>query len=742
MSQTALKFRTVRSLAPMTALLIVASALIAGLLWWSAREVDRIARERDRAIVSLVLAQSIDRVAYDQEASTVWDETLRQVTRRPLDLPWIDTNLGIWFHTYYGHDETYLLDGGDTPVYAMRQGKRLPPAAYAKVSAIAQPLVDELRKLKSQRGLRAASREVEMLSPGAADLAMVDGRPAIVSAKPVVSDTGEIEQTPGREMVHVSIVFLDRGFVTRLREKYALQGAHVATSDISGWREASVPLRKRDGQPISYFIWRPFAPGGQVTATVAPVLLAALAIGIIVVLLLAQRLGRKTMDLEASEAHAQHLARHDALTGLPNRAMFENRLDAALARCRRDGSLLALLSIDLDRFKQVNDTLGHPAGDALICEVAQRLQAEMRPYDTVARIGGDEFAIIAIAPDGQSAIEAIAARIVEELGRPFDLTGAQSFIGASIGITVAPADSLDRTELCRKADIALYKAKLGGRARHAFFCPSMDDSIKTRETIDRDLRKAIADCDNQLAVHYQPVFSTITGQITGVEALLRWNHPTKGSISPAVFITFAEESGLIEVLGDWVMRTAIRDAARWPDLRIAINVSPVQVRNRRFADHVFEILAASGLDPQRLELEITETALMGGSSDVTQTLSRLRARGIRIALDDFGTGYSSLSHIRDIAVDRIKIDRSFVTAIDTGHGAALVQAIVTLARANGLQLTAEGVETQRQHEFLERIGCEELQGYLLSAPITADAIDEMLRARATHDYFARPPRAA
>jgi diguanylate cyclase (GGDEF)-like protein len=718
------KSYTARLLAPIAIVLILASALIAGLLLWSANEVDRIARERDRAIVSLVLAQSIDRVAYDQEASTVWDESVRQLAKVPLDLDWIDNNLGIWLGSYYGHDEVYILRSDGTPVYAMNGGKRVGPSHYARIRPVVRRLIADLRRAGAAPPPRA--REVAMLSPGAADLTMVHGRPAIVSVKPVVSDTGTLVQRPGSEALHVSVAFLDAGFVDRLNGQYALHGGRFSFFDTPLRGEASVPLRKHDGSPVGYFIWRPFAPGAEVTASVAPVLLAALVLAALAMVLLARHLGRKTLDLAASEAHAQHLALHDALTGLPNRAMFEQRLDAALARCKRDGSRLALLYVDLDRFKQVNDTLGHPAGDVLIGEVARRLLAQVRPYDTVARIGGDEFAIIQVASENQAATEAMAARIVEDLGRPFDLTGAQSHIGASVGIALAPADGLDRTELCRKADIALYKAKLGGRARHAQVCPAMDEAIRTRETIDRDLRKAIADPDRQLKVHYQPVFSTVTGAMTGVEALLRWDHPEQGTIAPAAFIGFAEESGLIELLGEWVLRRAMRDAGDWPGIRLSVNVSPIQIRNRRFAAGVMELLQETGFDPARLELEITETALMDGSSEVDRTLARLRTRGVGIALDDFGTGYSSLSHIRDIAVDRIKIDRSFVTAIDTGHGAALVQAIVTLAHANGLHLTAEGVETRHQHEFLESIGCEELQGYLLSRPVTADEITARL----------------
>jgi diguanylate cyclase (GGDEF)-like protein len=731
---------TARLLAPIVAVSTLVAALIGGILLWSSNEVDRISRERDRAIVSHVLSRTVARVGHVQESSTVWDEAVRQLAKRPVDGDWLDLNLGVWFNSYAGHDEVYLLDGGAAPLYAMRNGKRASPSAYDALEDVVRPLVTELRGMTdpAPRG----DDDMATLSPGAADLATVRGRPAIVSAKPVISDTGELVQQPGSEAVHVSVVFLDNAFISRLSGHYGLAGGRYSPTASPQPGEAAAPLLNRSGRPIGYFIWRPFAPGGDVRDSIAPFLLIALALAGVVVFLLTHRLGRRTMDLEASKAQAQHLALHDVMTGLPNRAMFENRLDAALARTGRDGSRLALLYIDLDRFKEVNDTLGHPAGDALIREVAHRLLALVRGYDTVARIGGDEFAIIQVGPESQAATEAICRRIVEELSRPFELMGAQSDIGASVGIAVAPEDGYDRNELSRKADIALYRAKLDGRGRHAFFCPSMDEAIKARETIESDLRKALADCDNQLKVHYQPVFSMATGAMTAVEALLRWDHPEKGLVSPAAFIAFAEESGLIELLGECVLRTAMRDAAGWPGIRISVNVSPIQTRSRSFADMVMRMLAEAEMEPERLELEITETALLDGSPEVAGTLSELRARGIGIALDDFGTGYSSLSHIRDLAVDRIKIDRSFITAIETGNGAALIQAIAALAHANGLRLTAEGVETHRQRELLEAVGCDEMQGFLLSRPVTAEEITSLLLSGKHADDFIARSRAA
>ena len=716
------KSHIAKLLVPIISISFVAIVVIFGLLLWSGKEVDRISRERDKSIVSLVISQGIERVAHAQESSTVWELAVRKVQERPLDYKWLDLNLGTWFKSYAGHDEVYVLSRDGAPLYAMRDGQRVDAASYRDVSKVVAPLVRQLRRLSAPSPQESGG--VAMLSPGASDLAMLRGRPAIVSAKPIISDSGETVQPPGSEAVHVSVVYLDGKFLAQMSRQYGLSGTHFSMTGPS-WNETGLPLHSHDGRLIGYFVWQPFAPGDAVTLNVAPVLLTALAFAGLVVFLLARRLGRNTMDLEASQAQAQHLALHDVLTGLPNRAMFENRLEAALARCRRDGSRLALLYLDLDRFKQVNDSLGHAAGDEVIREVARRLTSEIRAYDTVARLGGDEFAIILVEPGSRAATEDVCARIIADISRPFEFMGVQSFIGVSIGVALAPNDGTERNELARKADIALYKAKVEGRGRSAFFCPTMDEAVRSRDGLLRELRAAIADSDNQMRLYYQPVFSSRTGAMVAVEALLRWQHPDRGLVAPTTFIGLAEETGLIEDIGQWVLRTAIRDARRWPGLRMSINVSPVQLRNASFAEGVLQLIGDAAMKPGRLELEITETALMDSSAEVSETLARLRRCGIITTLDDFGTGYSSLSHIRDIAVDRIKIDRSFVTAIETGNGASLIQAIVTLAHANGLELTAEGVETSRQRDLLEDVGCEELQGYLFSRPVTADEITDL-----------------
>lgn len=702
--------------------------LILGLLFWSGKEADRIARQRDRALVALVLNQMVDQVGHAQESSTVWDDAVLQVRKRPLDMGWIDRNLGVWFDNYAGIDEVYILDPQDRPIYAMRNGRRALPEAFIAAEAVAAPLVTALRKSRKPQG--RGESDVAMLSAGQADFGIVRGRPALVSIKPVVTDSGHLPQKPGSEALHVAVEYLDAEFFGRMGNQFGLTDAHYAAVPDTLRGQRSVALQDHQRRTIGYLHWRPFTPGSQVIAALAPVLLVALLLTGALVYLLASRLARRTHDLEDSRRHAQHRATHDELTGLGNRSMFEQRLDEAMARARRHKTLLALLYIDLDRFKQVNDTLGHPAGDALIRQVARRLLAEVRKYDFVARVGGDEFAVIVDEPEDRRAVERICARIVAEVERPFDLAGSQAFIGASIGVALAPMHGADRTELTRKADIALYRAKTDGRSRYRFFTPDLDVDVQAREETYRDLRQALADCDRQLALHYQPIYTLETGRMVGVEALLRWHHPEHGVMPPADLVRSAEESGLIEVLGDWVLHRAVQDARAWPGLRVAVNVSPLQLRSRKFVDTVRKVLASGAITPDRLEVELTETALMSAPDEVGHCLAALRGLGVACALDDFGTGYSSLSHIRDFAVDRVKIDRSFVNAIDTQPGAALVEAIVSLARANGLRLTAEGVEKPEQQAFLRRVGCHEVQGFLLSRPVPAEAIARVLQDNA------------
>jgi diguanylate cyclase (GGDEF)-like protein/PAS domain S-box-containing protein len=426
-----------------------------------------------------------------------------------------------------------------------------------------------------------------------------------------------------------------------------------------------------------------------------------------------------------AEEKIAHLAHYDALTELPNRVLFREKLERSLKELK-PGARLAVLYIDVDEFKSVNDALGHPVGDELLKGVARRLRDCLGESDIAARLGGDEFAIIQRTPHGAVDTERLVAAIYDEIRKPFECAGHLISTDASIGIAMAPADGLNLDQLLKNADLALYGAKGDGRRTYRFFEAGMDARAKARRTLELDLRQAIA--DGGFEVHYQPVIDLHDNKISGCEALLRWRHPQRGTISPADFIPVAEDTGLINELGQFVLETACREAAKWPEhVRIAVNVSPVQFRNQTLALNVATALAASGVAPSRLELEITEAVLMRDDEAALAMLHQLRALGIRIALDDFGTGYSSLSYLHRFPFDKIKIDRSFVKNIsDEGASSAIIQAVVNIATASNMTTTAEGVEQEWQRELLRELGCTEMQGYLFSPAVSAAEIARLM----------------
>jgi len=415
------------------------------------------------------------------------------------------------------------------------------------------------------------------------------------------------------------------------------------------------------------------------------------------------------------ERRIGHMALHDALTGLPNRKLFAEQLDHALARLAPD-ERLAVAYLDLDRFKAVNDTMGHPAGDALLRLVAERLVAHT-PDAVVARLGGDEFALMLSRIPRSTDLAAVADTMFRQFNRSFVVDGQQVDTRCSVGIAVAPMDGADGDTLVKNADLALYRVKEEGRDGYRFFQPAMDEQARRRRSTEVDLRRAIRDGGFEL--HYQPLYNFAQEALSGFEALIRWRHPTRGLIAPDNFIPLAEETGLIGAIGDWVLGEACRVAAGWPEpLRVAINVSPIQIRDGFLADKVAAALTRHGLRPDRLEIEITESVFLDRTAATLAMLHRLRALGVRIALDDFGTGYSSLSYLRSFPFDKIKIDRSFVAELSTNReSSAIVRAITTLADALGMESLAEGVEHESQAMLLRHIGCQQIQGYWLSRPV-------------------------
>jgi diguanylate cyclase (GGDEF)-like protein len=427
------------------------------------------------------------------------------------------------------------------------------------------------------------------------------------------------------------------------------------------------------------------------------------------------------------QARIEHLAHYDPLTGLPNRALFQRHAEGLLLET--EGVQFAILYIDIDEFKRINDSLGHLIGDEFLKGVAERLRQSVGPQDFIARLGGDEFAIVQYGVDSDEDVSALVADIYQALRTPFDCCGHSLGSDASIGIAMAPRHGTGLHGLLKSADLAMYAAKAAGRRTHRFFEPSMEAQANLRRELEGDMRLAIA--ERGFEIHYQPLVDLGSNEIAGCEALLRWRHPTRGMVSPAEFVPVAEETGLIEEIGEWVLRTACAEAATWPaHTRIAVNVSPIQFKSQTLSLKVAAALAESGLDPRRLELEITEAVLIADDDAALVALNQLRALGVHIALDDFGTGYSSLSYLPRFPFDKIKIDRSFVKELARGTGSSsIIKAVVSIANDRNMITTAEGIETQQQRDAVQALGCTQMQGYLFSAARPAHEIRKMLAGR-------------
>ena len=447
---------------------------------------------------------------------------------------------------------------------------------------------------------------------------------------------------------------------------------------------------------------------------------------------------RRLLDLRTemaqrnvAEQKYRHIALHDPLTGLPNRVEFQNRLDQELNRATRDGTRVAILAVDLDHFKHVNDVFGHAAGDDLLRIFSKRFLESTRKTDTVARLGGDEFVIIQPGVTQPFNASHLANRLNDALAEPLEVQGQLIASSVSIGVAVSSPECMDATELLRSADIALYRAKADGRATHRFFEAEMDAELQRRQKLERDLREAMA--LDSLTLHYQPLMNVNSRELIGFEALIRWHHKERGNVPPGDFIPLAEETGLIVSIGDWVLEKACREALQWDgNLKLAVNLSPAQFKHRDLPQKVSKILKDTSFPADRLELEITESILIDDTEKALTMLNELKTLGVRISMDDFGTGYSSLNYLKQFPFDKIKIDRSFVSHLETNNDdAAIVRAILAMGQSLGLTATAEGVETSEQLNYLFDEGCDEAQGFLLGKPMTFDDANALSNEAAT-----------
>ncbi|HEY6631597.1 MAG TPA: bifunctional diguanylate cyclase/phosphodiesterase [Rhizobiaceae bacterium] len=697
-------------------------AVVVGFGFFATLSTDRDSLEKQKSFVSTGIADAMAGLVRQQTSVTIWDDSV--IAARSDDQPWIMENLGQWLFSYYGIDRVYVLDPAGRPMQGMRDGRTVAPSAYEADRAVVEPLLARLRALM-QDAARAENPPPRVVS----DLVSFDGAPALLAMQPIVPNSDRMNQSPGTEFVHAAVQFVDGEIIDRIARRYRLAGVHLlpqlATTALP---DASVPLIGSSGVILGYVAWDADRPGLALIRQASPALIAfgVLAAGLLWFLL--RRLRRATGALQRSRSEAEYLALHDTLTGLPNRALFEERLRRALAAVSGDKRRIGLLYIDLDRFKTVNDTFGHPCGDELVRQTAARLEASVRQIDTVARLGGDEFAVIVFDIKSLRTAEELCERLLGELGRPFELLGNKVYVGASIGVAISHGADADAAELLRRADIALYEAKKNGGSRYATFAGDMDDLIARKRMIESDLRTALAG-GGGIRLSYQPIYAPDCRTVVGAEALIRWDHPVHGELSPAHFVGIAEERGMTNLLGDWVLSEVSRFAATADLPWIAFNVSPLQLRDAGFADQVLGVLREAGVPPARIQIEIVESALLENSQTTRAVLSQLRNAGIRIALDDFGTGYSSINYLKRHIIDKLKIDRSFVRTLGTTEGSAIVRAIVELAAALKVRVTAEGVETPEQRDLLVKMGCDELQGFLLSPALEGREIRALATPR-------------
>jgi diguanylate cyclase len=534
-----------------------------------------------------------------------------------------------------------------------------------------------------------------------------------------------VQAESGTMATFVATRALDDEGLLRLGGRLSVRDLRIAAQAPADSGRSTVQLPDAAGVARAYLTWMPERPGDPILSRLFPIAVFSMIAISIFAWLAYVHVTRVTDNMLRSEERAQHLAGHDTLSGLPNRLRFTEHLSALLARCETDGGGLSVLFIDLDKFKEVNDTYGHAAGDLVIVGCAERMANQLRANDVLARFGGDEFAIIQTGVKSAHDAELLARRIISAIRPAFQIGEAEAYVGASIGVALAPDNGTDAAELMRLADIAMYRAKNEGRNRACFFEQRMDDTLRLRKVIEDDLRHAIA--RNELELHYQPQVSADGARILGVEALVRWRHPIHGVIPPLEFIGIAEERGIIIQLGEWVIRRACIDAAKWGNITVACNVSAIQFRQTDFVESVSNALSDTNFDPARLELELTESIVMTDADKAEESMMDLRAMGVKLALDDFGTGYSSLIYLRRFAFDKIKLDKSFLDSLeDTGESAILVHSVVHLGRALGLTVTAEGVETMEQQRFLQAVGCHLLQGYLFAKPMRAADMDALL----------------
>jgi diguanylate cyclase (GGDEF)-like protein len=714
-----------RQIVAMATVMCAVAALLIGITFYSGRTMDREAIAQQQALIDNAFTTRLARAVGELRSVAWWDDMVVYTSPQNYDVEWLDREIGSYMVESYQHDRIMVIDENNRPIYAYGEGSGLGTPVLARDLAALKKIVRQARggpdvsprihsTAKPGELYELGKTENRKYSRGFGAVTVIDGRPVVATALLITPSYDVSRVSPTRRIV-MSVIEVTPDVLSDI-------GASTMMPDLSfakagDKRLGHFSLHTDDGTPLATLGWTPKQPGTEMVERVLPWIAAALGTALVFLGGLVIRLLRSTSKIAQREEEAQHLANHDGLTGLPNR----RKLAADFAGTAALGPL-TIVCIDLDRFKDINDTLGHQAGDALIRAVAGRIAAGLLPGDVLARLGGDELALLRPgAEERQNDI--IASSIMAAFDRPFPVLGHEIEVHASVGIANG-AKGCRFDDLIRQADIALFEAKGRGRGRAVRFAAEMGERLEKRHAIEIDLKRAIA--ERELNMHYQPIVHALTGTIASVEALVRWESPVHGAVRPDIFVGIAEESGMMADLGRFVLDRAIEDAQRWPQIETAINISPAQLRSATLVNDLVNATARHGISPGRITLEITETVLLANDERTRRVLHTLKELGFALALDDFGTGYSSLSYLRDFPFDKLKIDRSFVSGVSKDDKSlSIIEGVVNFGKILGREIVAEGVETEQEMQAMQQAGCTHLQGYLFSRALAADHVEAM-----------------
>ncbi|MCB8836999.1 bifunctional diguanylate cyclase/phosphodiesterase [Aurantimonas sp. VKM B-3413] len=727
-------------------MIVLTSLLLIGVIAYVGRIADVQEASQEKNRIENALNQSVARVLDQQKSVAWWDDAVKFVTQQPND-EFIDSNFGIFLTETYGHDEVYILNARDVPVYSYFGMKREEPQAFERrrnqlASVIAAvrgqkdvPLTERPDFFIGRQQHYDVLRKVLAVAAWKGAILTIDRRPAIVAAITIVPNVDMSLLTVPPDVL-ISIDWIDAPFLTQISQLLLIPDIRLTNAGVTN-SSATVtePFVTDDGQTPSVLAWTTRRPGWPLLTLVLPLVAAAAIAMTALSANMLLRLVRAADALSSRERAARHDAAHDSLSGLPNRYLFVQAISEALDELNADHGDVGVIVgyLDIDRFKDINDTLGHKVGDELIQAVGRRLREHLAPSDFLARFGGDEFAIFRIE-QGESHQTPIETLVADALGSPLRVLNHDISVSTSVGLAQSPRDGRSTDTLMRHADIALYEAKRRGRAQFTWFSAKLAEELERKREIELALPSALE--NGEFELHYQPIVSARNNQVVGVEALSRWRHPTKGFIPPDRFISVAEEMGLMPKLGEWVIREALKQAGSWPDLEIAVNLSPAQVQHTDLLGLLKQLLIDSGARPERITLEITESLLLEPTPKTRTTLKELRQLGFRIALDDFGTGFSSLNYLIEFGFDKLKIDRSLVSALSqAGSAQTVVLSVIQLGHALGMEVVAEGIETEAEAVTMRFWGSDQLQGYLFSKALPADDLQHFVR-----DYNTRTPQ--